>query len=85
MLRFQPMPHYYFNVRNGIGYVQDDEGKEMPDLDAARAEAIKGARSIIASEVLEGRLDLEGAIEVADSGGQRVLRITYREAVSGEK
>jgi hypothetical protein len=33
------MPRYFFNIRDGETII-DDEGTELPDLDAARAEAI---------------------------------------------
>jgi hypothetical protein len=79
------MPRYFFNVRNGIGFVADDEGMELSGLEAARAVALKGARSIIVDEVLEGRLDLDGAIEVVDEAGNRLLTMTYRQAVSGRE
>jgi hypothetical protein len=76
------MPRYFFNLKNSIGDVKDHEGLVMSDLDAARAEAIKGARSVIASEVLEGRLDLAGHIDVTDEKGALVLTVTFQEAVS---
>jgi hypothetical protein len=76
------MPHYYFHIRNGLGFIEDREGMDVADLDAAHKEAVKGARSLIASEVLEGRLDLSGAIEVTDNEGQPVLTIPYQKAVS---
>ena len=33
------MPRYYFNVRDGYDLDEDEEGVELPDLEAARAEA----------------------------------------------
>lgn len=78
------MPRYYFHIHNGLGDVEDKEGRELADLDAAQAEAVVGARSLIASEVLEGRLDLNGFIEVTSGQGHQILRVTYREAVSVE-
>jgi hypothetical protein len=59
----------------------DPDGREFPDLAAARVEAIKGVRSIISFEVLDGLIDLTGRIEVADSEGRVVLSIPYLEAV----
>jgi hypothetical protein len=76
------MAHYFFNVRNGLGNVDDDEGAELADIDAARNAAIKAIRSILASEVLDGRLDLNGHIEVTDLAGEAVLTVNYRDAIS---
>jgi hypothetical protein len=52
---------YYFHVRNGSGFIRDEEGRELADEAAASAEAFKGIRSIISSEATAGLLDLTGA------------------------
>jgi hypothetical protein len=44
------MPRYTFNIRLDGGIIEDEEGLELPGLDAAREEAILSARSL----VLEG-------------------------------
>ena len=58
------MSRYHFNIHNGLGFVEDEEGRELGAPAEARIEALKGARSIIADEVLQGRLDLRGRLEV---------------------
>ena len=30
------MPRYYFDTRDGDAFILDDEGAELPDLDAAK-------------------------------------------------
>lgn len=76
------MPRYFFNVENGFGFVEDEEGRELPDLEAARAEALKGVRSILAEDVSKGRLDLDGRLDVKDEAGRVVLTISFAEAIS---
>ena len=76
------MTRFHFNIRNGSGFVADEEGRELADAEAARAEAVKGARSILADEVLQGRLDLSGRIEVTDGAGRALFAVAYREAVA---
>lgn len=76
------MSLYYFNVRNGIGLVEDEEGCELASLEQARAEAVRGARSIIADEVLQGKLDLSGSIEVLDEAGELLFALSFGEAVT---
>ena len=76
------MPHYHFNLFNTIGLVADEEGRDLPDLDSARAEALKAARSIIAEEVLAGSLDLDGRLEVTDEAGGLLFTLGFAEAVS---
>ncbi len=75
------MPRYRFNVDNSIGFVADEEGRELPDLAAARAEALKGVRSILAEDVLNGRLDLKGRLEVTDEAGEILATIGFADAV----
>ena len=75
------MARYFFNLHNGIGFVRDDEGRELPGLEAARFEAIRGARALIADEVLKGRLDLAGRLDVLGEDGEILLTILFSEAV----
>jgi len=75
------MPRYHFNVDNGTGFVADEEGRELPDLAAARAEGVKGVRSILAEDVLNGRIDLLGRLDIVDGAGKVLLAIRFAEAV----
>ncbi|QAY79429.1 hypothetical protein [Sphingosinicella sp. BN140058] len=74
------MRHYYFHVRNGTGVIRDEEGRDLPDDEAARGEAMKGIRSIISSEAAAGLLDLTGALDIADAQGQLLVTIGFDEA-----
>ena len=69
---FIPMPRYFLHIRDGDELIPDEEGTELPDLDAAKAEAIAGARDILAEKLRSGeRLDGE-VIEIADEAGNRI-------------
>jgi hypothetical protein len=60
------MSRYYFNLREDDELIPDDEGVELPTMESAREEAIRGladcardaicnaARSEVAVEVLDG-------------------------------
>ena len=76
------MPLYYFHVHNSVGFVEDEEGRELPGVAAARAEALKGIRSLIAEDVLRGHVDLRGKLEVADEAGRILLTIAFADAVA---
>ena len=68
------MPRYFLNIRNNISFTRDEEGCELADADAARDVAVKGARSLMSTEVAEqGKLDLRARIEVMDEAGKIVL------------
>lgn len=75
------MLRYYFHLCNGAGFVKDEEGQELPDLETARTAAIRSARSIMASDVQRGSLDLSSFIEIESENGERLLMLTFDEAV----
>jgi hypothetical protein len=74
------MARYFFHVHNGIGLIDDEDGRELPDLGRAREEAIKGIRSIVSDEVLQGRIDLSGRIAIADETGAPLCTVKFEEA-----
>ena len=78
------MPRYYFHLRNDLS-VDDPEGAELPDLDAARIRAEKYAVDMSAASVLEhARINLRHRIEVADASGKTVLTVTFGDVVTVE-
>ena len=72
---------FYLHVHNHDGEAVDREGQDFADLDGARDAAIAGIRSLLCSELTEGRLDLRATIEIDDAQGSRVLSIPYAEAL----
>ncbi len=73
---------YHFHLRESQGYVSDEEGLELADLDAVRRAAVAGARSIISSEVMRGKLPLGTVMEVEDEHGEPVFELPFRAAVT---
>ncbi|WP_420822904.1 DUF6894 family protein [Sphingomonas solaris] len=74
------MPHYFFHLYNDLT-VSDDEGSDLPGIDAAREYAIKSIRGLICEDVHKGCVNLRHRIEVADASGELLLTITYAEVV----
>ncbi len=74
------MPRFFFNVDDDI-IAKDDEGLELPSVAAARLEAIRSARELIADQVRHGHFVLSHWIDVVDEHGDPVLTITFRDAV----
>jgi hypothetical protein len=64
------MPRYFFHVRSAEGDVSRDlEGQDLPNLEAARHEAVSANREIIGERLLHGG-SLDGRqIEIADEAG----------------
>jgi len=75
------MPLYYLHLRDSDGLGKDPDGIELPDLDAAHAEALRAARDMrpLWSDMPpEARNEL--AFEIADETGKTVLTVPFSEA-----
>ena len=75
------MPRFYFHVCNGTGFTEDEEGTDLPDLEAARALAIRHARDIMAADLQRGALDLSSFIEIEDLDKRLVHTLGFDQAV----
>lgn len=75
------MERYHFNLHERSGFVQDEEGRELPGMAEVRSEALKGVRSLVAEDAIQGRIDLSGRVEVVDSEGRAVFTLTFSDAV----
>lgn len=74
------MPLFYFHVYDGMLVAPDDEGLELANIETARDEAVRGARSILSDEILRGCIDLNGRIEIAGEDGAILLELPFRDA-----
>ncbi|WP_409929049.1 DUF6894 family protein [Sphingomonas sp. BAUL-RG-20F-R05-02] len=75
------MPRYHLHIYNYTGETLDQEGSEYSDIGIARAKAIAGIRSFLSAEVLEGKVDLRGYLDIADDDGTVLERIDFHDAV----
>jgi hypothetical protein len=75
------MPVFFLHILSGDELTPDEEGMEFPDLPAAREEAIRGARGLMAAEVETGCLRLDQSILIDDADGNRVAEVAFGEAL----
>lgn len=75
------MPRFYMHVCNGNGFVEDEEGRELPDAETARSEAIVAARDVMANDLRGGELDLSSFIEVEDENKELLFTVQFMDAV----
>ncbi len=74
------MPRFHFHVRDGDSLLEDLEGAEFPDLDAARADAVAASRDVLAERIKAG-LPLGGLqFEIRDEAGRLVATVPIRDA-----
>lgn len=74
------MPHYFFHVCNGNGFVEDEEGRDLPDEAEARSAAVTGARDIMAEEMRAGQLNPASFIEVEDCEHRHLFTLLFSDA-----
>lgn len=68
------MPRCFFDLRDGADFTMDEEGEDLPDLEAARREALRVIGDAIRDPGREGSSALQVAVEVRSSGGA-VLKV----------
>jgi hypothetical protein len=74
------MPRYFFHVVAGQEKVSDLEGSDLPDLDAARAEALEDARSHMSNAILAGWDISDRAVEIRDEDDNLLLTVAFKDA-----
>lgn len=75
------MPRFHFHVVNGTGETRDDDGVELPDLEAARLEALSGIRSMLRDEISGGSIDFAGTVRITDDQDRHLLDVPFLSAV----
>jgi len=75
------MPLFYFHLRDGEDVLLDPDGLELDDRATIARRALIEARSILSQDMLEGRINLNQHIDVADGGGLIVHSLWFCDAV----
>jgi len=74
------MPRYFFHTRIGDTLIEDPDGAELRDADAAWETARRMIRGLIAQGTPQPQL-LTAVLEVADADGETVLEFPFSEAL----
>ena len=77
----QSMPRFFFHLASQAQLIKDEEGFELPDVDAARHEAMEGARDLVAQAVCRGEDGPWKAVVVTDEAGNPLLELPLEEAL----
>ena len=78
------MPRFYFHLSNDLD-VPDEEGAELPDLDAAIQRAREQARFTLAETIKdEGRGNLAHRIDIEDENCDVLDTVWFRDVVKIE-
>jgi hypothetical protein len=64
------MGRFYLHIKAGGDLHYDEEGIELPSIDAARKEALLTAREMLAGAIKAGKSPVAEAMVIADENGQ---------------
>ena len=76
------MPAYFFHIRTPEALLVDDVGIELRDLEQVRVEAVRGARSMMASSLKAGHAVDHQVFEICNEAGELVLRLRFRDVLT---
>ena len=74
------MAWFFFDLDECGDVTSDCEGRDLPDIAAARAQAVVEARALMAGDILAGKLCLDCAIRIRDATGAEVAMVTFADA-----
>ena len=75
------MPRYFFNIGQGDEVLRDEEGVDLPNLDAVREEATEAARQIMSQRVLVGDAPDGQKFVITDETGIIVPEFAFKDAI----
>ena len=83
-MRYRAVPRFYFHLLNDVD-ASDEEGKELPDLEAARRHAIQNLRFTAAEMIKEqGKLVPGHCINIEDASGNVLDSVSVADVVKIE-
>lgn len=72
------MPRYYFHYRTDDELIRDQNGSELPDLDAAEHNAAAIAKAIVERAASTGGDTRQPrSIEITDAAGEELLYLVF--------
>ncbi len=75
------MGHFYFHLWAGDQLIRDEEGLDLPDVSAARHEAVESAREILAAAVRAGQAKVPDAFVILDEAGRTLDTVPLAEVL----
>ncbi len=79
------MPQYFFHLRDGNVLDRDEDGLEMPDLDAAYLEAFETAKEMWIEAIRDMRNPSRQQFEISNANGDTLLIVPFKEVMESLK
>jgi hypothetical protein len=75
------VPRFYLHAKRDDGILEDAKGIDLPDIEAARCEALEAARDLVVMAIY-ARQDLEiESIYIATADGEKLDEVPLTEAL----
>ena len=74
------MPRFYLHLRDGASRIDDPDGMDFSNVDAAKVEAVEGAREIIADMVRAGQPINSQELEIWEAG-RFVTTVRFKDVI----
>jgi hypothetical protein len=82
-VRFQTVARFYLDVLDSDQVIQDLEGIDFANLEAAISEATAGARDLVAHGIMQNE-DVSGQVfRIRDGNGEVVATVPFRDTLPG--
>jgi len=75
------MPRYFFHLKDEQGWIKDEEGMELPDLDAAKEEARATATALAKVTIREGKPVDGRTVVVLDEENRQLHLLAVRRMI----
>jgi hypothetical protein len=75
------MPVYHFDQMKGNVLIKDDEGQDLPDIEAAKIEALESARELLAAAVRRGIYSTNRAYIIRTADGEILATLPFRDVI----
>jgi hypothetical protein len=77
------VPRFYLDVLDGDQVIEDPDGMDFANLEAAISEATAGARDLVAHGIMQNE-DVSGqSFLMRDGQGETVATVPFRETLPG--
>jgi hypothetical protein len=73
---------YFLHLRDSIDELLDNEGAELPDMEAVRSTVMAAARDLIAGDLRNGVIDLRFRIDAENGEAEIVYTLPFKHAFS---
>jgi hypothetical protein len=82
-VRFQTVARFYLDVLDSDQVIQDLDGIDFADRETAIAEAVAGARDLVAHGIMQNE-DVSGQVfRIRDGKGETVATVPFRDTLPG--